>query len=144
MKRPPRRKLLGGWRGVVAAGSLALALCGLTAAAGPLVQQAYQFRVTVDLISLNVTVTDARERFITDLIEEDFSVYEDGILQEIEAFSREDLPIRMVLLLDTSASMVDKMNFAQEAAVRFTRTLRIEDVAQVVEFGSNAHILRKF
>ena len=133
-----------GWRGVVAAGALTLVLGGLTAAAGPLVQQAYQFRVTVDLISLNVTVTDARERFITDLIEEDFSVYEDGILQEIEAFSREDLPIRMVLLLDTSASMVDKMNFAQEAAVRFTETLRIEDVAQVVEFGSNANILQKF
>ena len=138
------RRLLRGWRGAVAAGALALVLGGLTAAAGPLVQQAYQFRVTVDLISLNVTVTDARERFITDLIEEDFSVYEDGILQEIEAFSREDLPIRMVLLLDTSASMVDKMNFAQEAAVRFTRTLRLEDVAQVVEFGSNANILQKF
>ncbi|MYE45017.1 MAG: hypothetical protein F4X79_13465, partial [Acidobacteria bacterium] len=109
-----RRRSLRGWRGIVAAGALTLVLGGLTAAAGPVIQQAYQFRVTVDLISLNVTVTDARERFITDLIEEDFSVYEDGILQEIEAFSREDLPIRMVLLLDTSASMVDKMNFAQE------------------------------
>ena len=129
-----------------------LRLCGLavlgaallTAAAAAVGQQTYQFRVTVDLISLNVTVTDARDRFITDLIEEDFRVYEDGILQDIQAFSREDLPIRMVLLLDTSASMVDKMHFAQEAAVRFTRTLREEDVAQVVEFGSHANILQKF
>ena len=122
----------------------AAALAGAAAAAAPLLQQAYQFRVTVDLISLNVTVTDPRDRFITDLLEEDFSVYEDGILQEIEAFSREDLPIRMVLLLDTSASMVDKMHFAQEAAVRFTRTLRMEDLAQVVEFGSHANILQQF
>lgn len=125
-----------------AAGGVALA--GAVAAAAPLLRQAYQFRVTVDLISLNVTVTDPRDRFITDLLEEDFSVYEDGILQEIEAFSREDLPIRMVLLLDTSASMVDKMHFAQEAAVRFTRTLRMEDLAQVVEFGSHANILQQF
>ncbi len=123
---------------------VAVATLGLTAAAGAIVQQPYQFRVTVDLISLNVTVTDARNRFVTDLLEEDFAVYEDGILQEIEAFSREDLPIRMVLLLDTSASMVHKMQFAQEAAVRFTRTLRIEDEAQVVEFGSHANILRRF
>ena len=50
----------------------------------------------------------------------------------------------MVLLLDTSASMVDKMHFAQEAAVRFSRTLRIEDVAQVIEFGSHANVLQKF
>ncbi len=112
---------------------------GITALA-----QTYQFRVTVDLISLNVTVTDTRDRFVTELIREDFSVYEDGVLQEVEAFSREDLPIRMVLLLDTSASMQDKMQFAQEAAVRFTRTLRVEDLAQVIEFGSHANILQTF
>ena len=131
-------------RRVFAALAAAVVAGGLAAAAGPLVQQAYQFRVTVDLISLNVTVTDARDRFITDLLEQDFSVYEDGILQQIEAFSHEDLPIRMVLLLDTSASMVDKLQFAQEAATRFTKTLRAEDVAQVVEFGSHANILQKF
>ena len=54
----------------------------------------YQFRVTVDLISLNVTVTDTRNRFITDLLQEEFSVFEDGISQEVSVFSREDLPIR--------------------------------------------------
>ena len=122
----------------------ALGLLAAAPVAGPLLQQTYQFRVTVDLISLNVTVTDGRDRFVTDLLEQDFTVYEDGIRQEIAAFSHEDLPIRMVLLLDTSASMVDKMQFAHEAAVRFSRTLRQEDVAQIVEFGSQAHVLQRF
>ncbi len=108
-------------------------------------QDRYQFRVTVDLISLNVTVVDTRNRFITDLLENEFSVYEDGVKQEIAVFSQEDLPIRMVLLLDTSASMEEKMAFAQEAAVNFVGTMKEEeDLTQVVEFGSRARILQPF
>jgi Ca-activated chloride channel family protein len=108
-------------------------------------QDRYQFRVTVDLISLNVTVVDTRNRFITDLLENNFSVYEDGVQQEIAVFSQEDLPIRMVLLLDTSASMEEKMAFAQEAAVNFVGTMKEEeDLTQVVEFGSRARILQPF
>lgn len=104
----------------------------------------YQFRVTVDLISLNVTVTDPRNRFVTDLDKGDFSVYEDGVLQEISVFSREDLPLRTVLLLDTSASMDEKLGMAQEAAIRFVGALKEEDLTQVVEFGSRAHIIQPF
>lgn len=104
----------------------------------------YQFRVTVDLISLNVTVTDTRNRFVTNLAREDFFVYEDGVKQEISVFSREDLPLRMMLLLDTSASMEENMRFAQEAAVRFVHTLEEDDLAEVVEFGSKARVLQRF
>lgn len=106
--------------------------------------QRYQFRVTVDLISLNVTVTDTRNRFVTELLQKDFSVYEDGIAQEISVFSREDLPIRMVLLMDTSASMDEKMSFAQQAAVNFVSRMKEDDITQVVEFGSKANVLQAF
>ena len=107
-------------------------------------EQRYQFRVTVDLVSLNVTVTDTKNRFVTDLLEEDFAVYEDGISQRISVFSREDLPIRMVLLLDTSASMDEKMTFAQEAAVNFVGEMKDDDLTEVVEFGSKASVLQPF
>lgn len=107
-------------------------------------QDKYQFRITVDLISLNVTVVDTRNRFITDLIRDNFSVYEDGVKQDISVFSQEDLPLRMVLLLDTSASMEEKIGFAQEAAIRFVGTLKEEDIAQAVEFGSRARVLQAF
>jgi Ca-activated chloride channel family protein len=108
-------------------------------------QDKYQFRITVDLISLNVTVTDTRNRFITELARNNFSVYEDGVKQEVSVFSQEDLPLRMVLLMDTSASMEEKISSAQEAAIRFVGTLKEEeDVAQVVEFGSRARILQSF
>jgi len=104
----------------------------------------YQFRVSVDLISLNVTVTDARNRFITDLSREDFRVFEDGIHQELDVFSQEDLPLRMILLLDSSASMEEKMGFAQQAAIRFVGQMKDDDLTEVVEFGSKAHIIQPF
>lgn len=107
-------------------------------------QDRYQFRVTVDLISLNVTVVDTRNRFITELDRENFSVYEDGVKQEISVFSQEDLPLRMVLLLDTSASMEEKLDFAQTAAVQFVGTMKDDDISQVVEFGSRARVLQPF
>jgi len=107
-------------------------------------QDRYQFRVTVDLISLNVTVTDNRDRFVTDLLEDEFLIYEDGITQDVSVFSREDLPIRMVLLIDTSASMDDKMSLAQKAAVNFVHEMKDDDLTEVVEFGSRPHILQPF
>ena len=110
----------------------------------PKQEDRYQFRVTVDLISLNVTVTDARSRFVTELLQKDFAVYEDGISQEISVFSREDLPIRMTLLLDTSASMDEKLSFAQEAAVNFVQTMKTDDVTEVMEFGSKQTVLQPF
>jgi VWFA-related protein len=107
-------------------------------------EERYQFRVTVDLISLNVTVTDARSRFVTELLQKDFAVYEDGISQEISVFSREDLPIRLMLLMDTSASMDEKMSFAQEAAVNFVQTMKADDLTEVMEFGSKPNVLQPF
>lgn len=104
----------------------------------------YQFRVSVDLISLNVTVTDFRNRFITDLTRDDFRVFEDGVHQELDVFSQEDLPLRMILLLDSSASMEEKMGFAQQAAVRFIGQMKDDDLTEVVEFGSKAHIIQPF
>jgi VWFA-related protein len=104
----------------------------------------YQFRVTVDLISLNVTVTDARNRFITDLGRDDFRVFEDGVHQDLSVFSQEDLPLRMILLLDSSASMEEKIGSAQQAAIRFVGEMKDDDLTEVIEFASKAHIIQAF
>ena len=90
----------------------------------PAPAQAPSFRAGVDVVSLNVTVTDGTARYITDLQEENFSVFEDGIKQDVTLFSRTNLPIALALLLDTSASMETKLPVAQEAAVGFAKRLR--------------------
>lgn len=102
------------------------------------------FRAGIDLVSLNVTVTDASAKYVTDLRAEDFSVYEDGIKQDVKFFSRTNLPITLVLLIDTSASMETKLPTAQEAAVGFARRLRPRDLAEIVNFDSRVVVLQNF
>ncbi len=67
------------------------------------------FKAGVEVVSLNVTAVDGTGHFVTDLPKESFNVYEDGQPQEIQFFNRSNLPIALSILLDTSASMEDKI-----------------------------------
>jgi len=107
-------------------------------------KQAAQFRVSVEMVSLSATVFDEKQRLVTDLEQENFAIYEDGVAQKIRVFSKEDLPLRMVILLDTSASMGRRMDLAQEAAVRFARSLKEGDQVKVIEFNSRVLTLAEF
>ena len=61
------------------------------------------FRAGVDLVSLNVTVSEGAGKYVTDLTAEDFNVFEDGVKQEVTFFNRTNLPIALAVLMDTSA-----------------------------------------
>jgi Ca-activated chloride channel homolog len=98
------------------------------------------FRAGVELVSLNVTVTDSQGRYVTDLEQTDFSVFEDGAKQELSFFNRTNLPIALSLLIDSSASMEQRMEHAQEAAIGFAKRIRPQDLAQVVDFDSRVEI----
>ena len=102
------------------------------------------FRAGVDVVSLNVTVMDRAGRFVTDLNQASFQVYEDGVQQDINFFTKTQLPIALALLIDTSASMDEKMSTAQEAAIGFAQRLRPEDLAEIVDFDSRVNILQPF
>jgi Ca-activated chloride channel homolog len=102
------------------------------------------FRAGVELVSLNVTVTDATAHYITDLEDLDFQVYEDGVKQDVTFFNRTNLPVALALLVDTSASMDNRLPIAQEAAIGFARKLRMQDLAEVIDFDSRVVILQAF
>jgi VWFA-related protein len=102
------------------------------------------FRAGVDIVSLNVTVTDAATHYITDLEEGDFLVFEDGIKQNITFFSRRQSPIALSLLLDSSASMEEHLPVLQQAATNFVHKLKSNDIAQVIDFDSRVEIRQGF
>jgi Ca-activated chloride channel family protein len=102
------------------------------------------FRAGVDLVSLNVAVADAQHRYVTDLERGDFTVFEDGAMQDLLFFSRSNLPIALSLLIDTSASMEERLVVAQDAAVGFAHRIRPQDLAQVVDFDSRVEIVQGF
>src|SRR6266545_3525153 len=102
------------------------------------------FEVGIEVINLNVSVTDPRNRYVTDLKQKDFGVFEDGVRQELTLFSHENLPISLVLMMDCSASMDEKLRVAQDAAVGFVKTLAPKDLAQVVQFNDRRTVLQDF
>src|SRR5262245_44084173 len=99
------------------------------------------FRSAVDLVSLNVIVTDARDHFVTGLAKQDFAVFEDGVQQEVSYFAAMNVPLDLAILLDTSSSMSDKMATVQEAAVGFASHLRSGDRVTVVSIKDGARVL---
>ncbi len=101
------------------------------------------FRAGVDIVSLNVIVTEGGH-YVTDLGPEDFNVFEDGVKQDVSFFNKTNLPIALALLLDTSASMDAKLSTAQEAAIGFARRLRPQDLAEVIDFDSRVVVLQNF
>ncbi|HTI36137.1 MAG TPA: VWA domain-containing protein [Vicinamibacterales bacterium] len=123
--------------------SLLLALV-LTIAAAVGIAAQQRFRAGIELVSLTVTATDVSGKFVTDLNEGDFEVYEDGAKQQITFFSKSQQPISLALLLDTSASMEERMGIVQEAAVGFAHELHKDDQAEVVDFDSQVRILSPF
>jgi Ca-activated chloride channel family protein len=102
------------------------------------------FRTGVDIVSLNVTVTDGASHYVTDLDGPEFSVFEDGIKQNITFFNRRQQPIALSLLLDSSASMEEHLSTLQKAASNFVHRLKANDIAQVIDFDSRVEIRQAF
>jgi Ca-activated chloride channel family protein len=121
-----------------------LALLFAAAAATVLAAQGQRIRSGVELVSLSVTATDSQGKYVTDLNEDDFEVYEDGAKQKLTFFSKTQQPISLALLLDTSASMDERMKIAQDAAIGFARQLRKDDQAMVIDFDSQVRVLAPF
>jgi VWFA-related protein len=106
--------------------AIALVLCGslVSAQEARQGQGGFTFRTAVDLVTLNVTVTDASGHAVSGLRPQDFVVYEDGERQEVSQFEAERVPVSLGLAVDTSGSMAgEKMSAAQAAVSRFVLDL---------------------
>jgi Ca-activated chloride channel family protein len=113
---------------------LMLPLVGRTAAQDP---QAYQLSVNVDLVVLNATVRDQKGRVASDLRQQDFEIFEDGVRQSIRLFRHEDIPVAVGLVIDHSGSMRPKLASVTAAARTFVQSSSPEDQMFVVNFNEN-------
>jgi Ca-activated chloride channel family protein len=128
--------------GLVGAVLLGAALVAAPAAQR-LPQQPGRIRTGVELVSLNVTVSDGA-RFVGGLKQDDFEVFEDGTEQAVSFFSNIQQPSALAILLDTSNSMEEKLATAQEAAVGFAKRMRSDDTIEVIDFNSQVRIVQPF
>jgi Ca-activated chloride channel family protein len=124
--------------------SLAL-LCatGLLVAQQPAPQTSDIITLDVTRVNFLFTVTDKKGRFVTNLIKDDFEIFESKKPQTILEFTAEsNLPLRLGILVDTSNSIRDRFRFQQEAAVEFLKSaMRDQDKAIVVSFDTSAELI---
>jgi Ca-activated chloride channel homolog len=92
------------------------------------------------LVPLNITVTDKSGRLVTNLPESAFQIYENGVLQPIKIFKREDVPISLGLIIDNSGSMRDKRQAVESAALALVRDSNREDEVFVVNFNDEPYL----
>jgi Ca-activated chloride channel family protein len=100
------------------------------------------FRSSTELVNVTVSVVGADSKPVEGLTIDEFEVFEDGIRQELKFFAAGDMPLDVVLLIDTSSSMQQSMAFVQNAAVRFIRALRSDDRATVMGISNGVRILQ--
>ena len=101
-------------------------------------------QVDVNLVVVNVTVTDPFDRIVTGLDQENFQVYDEKVEQKIVAFSTEDAPISVGLIFDCSGSMGDKIQKSKEADLQFFKTSNPQDEFMLVSFSDRPDMISGF
>ena len=112
-----------------------LLLASLLGNAKPKAQEPFQISVNVHLVLLNTTVRDRRGLAVSDLSEQAFEVYEDGVRQTIRLFKHEDIPVTVGLVIDHSGSMRHKISDVIAAARTFVQSSNPDDQMFVVNFN---------
>ena len=96
------------------------------------------FRADTRVVDLHATVVDKNGHLVTNLPKDAFTVFENGVQQEIKTFKREDLPVSMGLIVDNSGSMRDKRAKVEAAALALVKDSNPEDEVFVVNFNDEA------
>jgi Ca-activated chloride channel family protein len=101
-------------------------------------------RLDAGLVNIPVLVSDRSGRYIPNLTERDFEIYEDGVKQEIAFFTSEEVPFNIALLLDVSPSVQGSLEEIQRAALEFVRQMRPQDRIMIVAFDHKVDFLTDF
>lgn len=103
-------------------------------------------RINTDLVTLITTITPPAGAKASELQREDFEVLEDGHSQEVSNFAREsEAPLRLVMLFDTSLSVMQRLGFEKKAAAKFfERLIRPQDQAAIFSFSTDVVLQQEF
>ena len=101
-------------------------------------------KVDSSIVRLNIGVADSKGRPITSLNKENFTLYEDGVKQNISRFEPTVAPFSVVMLLDMSGSTLGFREVIRQSAARFVDALAPDDRVAVVEFYDKINLRNDF
>lgn len=108
------------------------------------VGETFEMAIEARLVQVYATVTGARDKAIDDLTRDDFLVLENGEPQEIVHFAHEQTPLSIILLVDSSESMMGRIDEARRGLADFIGSVRPIDQVMLVEFDHEARTLSAF
>src|SRR5688572_6836929 len=123
---------------------LAVILVAIPATLVAAVQQEFQLRVNVSLVSVDVGIYDRKGDAVTTLKQDDFLVYEDDQLQEIRAFEPSGVAFNALLVVDRSGSMRGAWDSMVSGLNRFMGVLRAQDRVAIAAFDSDIEMVSKW
>ncbi len=132
---------------------LTLLLCGATRAqttkpktstTPPADDKEETLKIDSTLVTIPVSVIDPDGKYLLNLAQKDFKLYEEDTPQEITNFASIAVPVNLVLMIDTSRSTKFKIEDIQRAAVSFVEQLRPTDRVMVVSFDDKVRVQSEF
>lgn len=119
-----------------------LSMCAFAAVAAG--QDDDPIKVDSSIVRLNVGVVDDRGRPITTLDRSNFTIYEDGVKQQITRFEPSTAPFSVVMILDMSGSTLGFRQVMKQSAFRFIDALTPDDRVAVIEFYDKVNLRNDF
>ncbi len=98
-------------------------------------------KIDTKLVTLNASVTDRSGKAVANLKQEQFHVYEDGVEQAISHFEPVNTPFNLILLIDLSGSIIDKIDILRRSAIRFIEVTRPEDKVAIITFTRSVQVV---
>lgn len=91
-------------------------------------------RIDTELVNLSIRVIDRNNRPVNNIQEREFKIYEDGNLQQIDFFSKSEVPTNYALVIDNSGSLRQQLDKVVEAGKVFVNTNRMDDETMIIRF----------
>jgi Ca-activated chloride channel homolog len=107
-------------------------------------QGAFVFHKQVEEVVLHATVVDDKQRMVTNLEKQAFTVLEDGRPQIIVSFRHEDIPVAMGIVIDNSGSMREKRDKVNKAAINLVKSSNPQDEVFIVNFNDEYYLDQDF
>ncbi len=92
-------------------------------------------------VLLPITVRDRSGQFVPNLKAADFAIYEENALQPITSFSLKQLPVHVILLIDTSSSVTRELEDFKQAATNFAARLNPGDQLSLIKFDDKVELV---
>ena len=100
--------------------------------------------VAPQLLRFNASVVDRNGRAISGMRESDFTVWENGVERRVTNVAPANEPFNLVLLLDVSGSVEERMDFIRKAARDFLRTASPQDRISIISFRDDIQVISDF